>query len=167
MPAQKVVFVDVFAGCGGLSLGLLQAGLQGLFAVEKDKFAFETLSANLLDKDARHKFAWPEWLPKKRISIETLLTKHAAPLKALAGSIDLLVGGPPCQGFSSAGRRQHDDPRNKLFRSYLEIVDILKPKAVLIENVRGFSVDFDSGSRIHNYAQKLRWGAARIIETLG
>ena len=59
-------------------------------------------------------------------------------------------------GFSSAGKRKHDDPRNKLFKSYLKLVKALQPRAVLIENVRGFTVDFDNGERVHNYAQKLR-----------
>jgi DNA (cytosine-5)-methyltransferase 1 len=53
---RKITFVDAFAGCGGLSLGLMQAGLQGLFAIEKDKFAFETLKANLLGSKPRYDF---------------------------------------------------------------------------------------------------------------
>lgn len=153
---KNITFVDAFAGCGGLSLGLMQAGLQGLFAIEKDKFAFETLKANLLGSKARFKFAWPDWLPQEPTSIDALLARRGKDLKALAGTIDLLVGGPPCQGFSSAGKRRHDDPRNKLFKSYLRLVNELKPRAVLIENVRGFTVDFDGGSRILNYAKKLR-----------
>ena len=153
---RKLVFVDAFAGCGGLSLGLMQAGWQGLFAIEKDSFAFETLKANLLARNARYKFAWPKWLPQESTSIDTLLAKRSGKLKSLAGTIDLLVGGPPCQGFSSAGKRRLDDPRNRLFRSYVRLVNELKPRAVLIENVRGFTVDFSGKSRIHNYAQKLR-----------
>jgi len=153
---KKIVFVDVFAGCGGLSLGLFQAGLQGLFAIEKDKFAFETLSTNLLSKTSTYRFTWPKWLPKEPVSIDDLLTEHNSHLRSLKGSIDLLVGGPPCQGFSCAGRRKHNDPRNKLFKHYLELVDILKPRAVLIENVRGFTADFDTGERTLNYANKLR-----------
>lgn len=153
---RRIVFVDAFAGCGGLSLGLMQAGLQGRFAIEHDKFAFETLRANLLLRDSRFKFAWPRWLPKEPIAIDPLLQNYKTHLESLEGSIDLLVGGPPCQGFSSAGRRKHDDPRNNLFSSYLQIVDILKPRAVLIENVRGFTVDFDKGAAVTNYSHKLR-----------
>lgn len=153
---KKVVFVDAFAGCGGLSLGLFQAGLIGRFAIEHDKFAFETLKANLLAPKGRHRFSWPRWLPKAPLAIGTVLKDHKANLKKLRGKVDVLVGGPPCQGFSSAGRREHDDPRNKLFQSYLEIVYLLKPKAVLIENVRGFTMDFDANSGIKNYADKLR-----------
>lgn len=162
--SNQVLFADAFAGCGGLSLGLMQAGCTGLLAIEKDKFAFETLKANLVDLGCRFRFAWPKWLPKNPVSIDTLLAKYGHQLAALEGTLDLLVGGPPCQGFSSAGKRKHDDPRNKLFRSYLKLVDILKPRAVLIENVRGFTMDFDSGSRVHNYAHKLRERLAEDYE---
>src|ERR1700693_1003649 len=141
---RKIVFADIFAGCGGLSLGLLQAGLEGKFAIEHDEFAFATLRANLLSKDSPFKFKWPRWLPKEPIAIGKLLREYKEQLESLEGAVDLLVGGPPCQGFSSAGRRRHDDPRNKLFASYLGIVDTLQPKAVLIENVRGFTMDFDA-----------------------
>jgi DNA (cytosine-5)-methyltransferase 1 len=153
---KKIVFCDAFAGCGGLSLGLLQAGLEGRFAIEHDKFAFATLRENLLTKGSKFKYAWPRWLPKEPIAIGTLLTDYRAELESLKGTIDVLVGGPPCQGFSSAGRRRHDDPRNQLFASYLKIVEILKPKAVLIENVRGFTMDFGADAKVKNYSHKLR-----------
>jgi DNA (cytosine-5)-methyltransferase 1 len=153
---RSIVFADAFAGCGGLSLGLLQAGLKGRFAIEHDKFAFATLRANLLSKNSKFRFFWPRWLPKEPIAIGTLLEDYKPQLEALEGTIDLLVGGPPCQGFSSAGRRKHDDPRNKLFASYLRIVDTLRPKAVLIENVRGFRMDFDANTGVTNYSTKLR-----------
>lgn len=153
---KKVTFADAFAGCGGLSLGLMQAGLEGRFAIEHDKFAFETLRANLLSKASKFKFRWPPWLPKEPIAIGGLLRDYKHRLEALEGKIDLLVGGPPCQGFSSAGRRKHDDPRNKLFASYLRIVDLLKPRAVLIENVRGFTMDFAADAKVKNYAHNLR-----------
>jgi DNA (cytosine-5)-methyltransferase 1 len=156
-PRKKtVVFADAFAGCGGLSLGLLQAGLEGRFAIEHDKFAFATLKANLLAGGAKLKFTWPRWLPKEPIAVASLLKDYLDELKSLEGKIDVLVGGPPCQGFSSAGRRKHNDPRNKLFSSYLRIVESLKPKAVLIENVRGFTMDFNVDDRVKNYSQKLR-----------
>lgn len=153
---RKIVFVDAFAGCGGLSLGLIQAGCTGLFAIEKDRFAFTTLKANLLEPTSRYQFEWPAWLPQKNVSIATFLKRYASHLSALAGKIDILVGGPPCQGFSSAGKRRCNDPRNKLFIAYVQLVEALQPRIVLMENVRGFTVDFDSGSRVHNYAETLR-----------
>jgi DNA (cytosine-5)-methyltransferase 1 len=153
---RKLVFADAFAGCGGLSLGLMQAGLEGRFAIEHDKFAFATLKANFLAKDSKFRFTWPRWLPKEPIAVAKLLRDYLDELESMEGKIDLLVGGPPCQGFSSAGRRKHNDPRNKLFASYLRIVEALKPKAVLIENVRGFTMDFNVNSGVKNYSHKLR-----------
>jgi DNA (cytosine-5)-methyltransferase 1 len=153
---KPLTFVDAFAGCGGLSLGLMQAGWTGRFAIERDKFAFATLKANLLAKDSPLKYVWPRWLPKEPIGIVELLTKYREQLEAFAGTVDVLVGGPPCQGFSAAGRRKHDDPRNQLFASYLNLVDIIKPKAVLIENVRGFTLDFSAGDEIKNFSQALK-----------
>lgn len=153
---RKLVFADAFAGCGGLSLGLMQAGLEGRFAIEHDKFAFATLKANLLAKDSKFRFTWPRWLPKEPIAIAKLFRDHLDDLESMKGKVDLLVGGPPCQGFSSAGRRKHNDPRNKLFASYLRIVEALKPRAVLIENVRGFTMDFSVNRGVKNYSHRLR-----------
>ncbi|TIQ76485.1 MAG: hypothetical protein E5X64_37725, partial [Mesorhizobium sp.] len=112
-------FVDVFAGCGGLTLGLMRAGWRGMFAVEKDAFAFATLEANFLQRNSLYQFDWPKWLPKEACDVRTLLETHAAKFKGMRGSVDLLAGGPPCQGFSSAGRRKPHDPRNQLFRDYV------------------------------------------------
>ena len=156
LPSKPLTFVDAFAGCGGLSLGLMQAGLQGKFAIEHDKFAFATLKANLLSKNSAFKYSWPRWLPKEPLSITSLLGEYHQELTALRGSVDVLVGGPPCQGFSMAGRRQHDDPRNQLFGQYLRLVEIIKPKVVLIENVRGFTMDFAVGENVTNYAGALK-----------
>lgn len=142
----KPVFVDVFAGCGGLSLGLLRAGWRGLFAVEKDSFAFSTLKANLIAQEGQYRFDWPEWLEKKPWTIESLMEAHGDALACLAGRVDLLAGGPPCQGFSCAGRRRQEDPRNKLVERYLEFVDVVQPRMVLIENVRGITYDFVVGA---------------------
>lgn len=153
---KPLTFIDAFAGCGGLSLGLMQAGLLGKFAIEHDRFAFATLKTNLLSKTAPYRYSWPRWLPKKPLSITSLLGEYEQELAALSGSVDILVGGPPCQGFSMAGRRQHDDPRNQLFGHYLRLVEIIKPKIVLIENVRGFTMDFAVGETVTNYAGALK-----------
>lgn len=153
---KQLTFIDAFAGCGGLSLGLMQAGLRGRFAIERDKFAFSTLKENLLAEGSPHKYIWPSWLPKEPIGILELISDYRDNLEEIAGTVDVLVGGPPCQGFSAAGRRQHDDPRNQLFGSYLNLVDIIKPKAVLIENVRGFTQSFIDGDKIKNFSQVLK-----------
>lgn len=156
--ARKRNFVDVFAGCGGLSLGLMQAGWNGLFAIEQDSNAFETLKANLIDDGSKFRFSWPQWLPISPLNASAVLTDYRKELSTLAGSVDLLAGGPPCQGFSCAGRRDPNDPRNQLIKTYLEIVAILQPTIVLIENVRGITADFEDSTSPNgtiNYAEWL------------
>lgn len=143
MTPRSLRFVDVFAGCGGLSLGLLQAGCRGVFAIEKSPLAFETLRHNLVD-GRRHQFDWPKWLPKMAMTCEELLIKYGAQLDELKGTIDLVVGGPPCQGFSTAGRRDPADPRNQMTEQYLLLVEKLQPRYLVIENVAGFNMEFDS-----------------------
>jgi DNA (cytosine-5)-methyltransferase 1 len=139
-------FIDAFAGCGGLSLGLMQAGWRGLFAIEKSPMAFETLKHNLIDQEDDWQFDWPDWLPVESIDIQEFIQKYAEQLAPLKG-ISLLAAGPPCQGFSVAGRRNHVDGRNYLFEHYLELVRLLDPKILLIENVSGFAKPFDKTER--------------------
>lgn len=153
-------YIDAFAGCGGLSLGLERSGWQGLFAIEKDKFAFDTLSANFLESGCRFNYAWPSWLEQRAWAVEALLAEHRRDLLALRGKVDLLAGGPPCQGFSSAGRRRADDPRNLMVERYLELVEVLEPRLLLLENVRGFTQDFKAGAALskpkrENFAAQL------------
>jgi len=138
---NSLTFADVFAGCGGISLGLISAGWQGRFAIEKDANAFETLKTNLLDGQ-QGLFNWPDWLPQKALSTSSLLNNHSQNLVGLKGKISLLAGGPPCQGFSMAGRRTHSDPRNLLTEDYINLVEKLQPRMLLIENVRGFTLPF-------------------------
>ena len=140
--AMKKNFVDVFAGCGGLSLGLMQAGWNGIFAIEKSVDAFETLCHNFCQKQSKLKFAWPSWLPCEAMSTEDLLASYSNQLREFRGKIDLISGGPPCQGFSLAGLRNPNDPRNELIHQYINIVKLVQPKYVLLENVRGFQLKF-------------------------
>ena len=140
-------YIDLFSGCGGFSLGLGNAGWQGLFAVEKDSMAFDTFKHNLIDGKYKH-FDWPEWLPQKATTIQTLLKKHKEELISLNGTVDLIAGGPPCQGFSLAGRRNSNDPRNKLSDEYIKMVGLIEPKYVVLENVRGFNATFKDAKGI-------------------
>ena len=138
---ERYLFADLFSGCGGLSLGLALAGLKGIFAIERDEMAFRTFAANLLHgSGAVTRFDWPNWLEKRAWDIEELLDLHLQDLMELRGRIDVLAGGPPCQGFSFAGRRNEDDPRNLLFKKYVEMVEALQPRALIIENVPGMRV---------------------------
>jgi DNA (cytosine-5)-methyltransferase 1 len=150
-------FVDVFAGCGGLSLGLKRAGWTGLFAIEKDAFAFDTLSSNFPDDKGPLSYVWPNSIERKPWDIRRLIKTRRSELEHFAGKVDLLAGGPPCQGFSHAGRRRRDDPRNRLFEAYLDLVDILQPTLVLIENVQGFTSDFKTQRKnsVRNFADAL------------
>lgn len=161
--SQPYTFVDIFAGCGGLSLGLMQAGWKGLFAVERDENAFQTLHDNLIVADARFRFAWPDWLPATAADVADLLTTHREQLTACARTVDMLVGGPPCQGFSSAGKRNPTDPRNRLVEQYLEFVHLLKPRVVLIENVKGITTDFEDSTEDGGKLNYAKW----IINALG
>lgn len=133
-------YIDLFAGCGGLSLGLHNAKWKGLFAIEKNHDAFKTLEHNLI-KAKRH-FDWPEWLPQKEHEINEVISNFRGQLISLRGQVDLVAGGPPCQGFSMAGRRKESDARNNLVNSYIEFIQLVKPKLILFENVKGFTLEF-------------------------
>lgn len=171
MSAYK--FVDLFSGCGGLSLGLTMAGLQGQFAIERDAMAFETFAANFLSDRyvPIEKFAWPTWLEKRAWPIDELLTKHLEQLRKMEASLDVLAGGPPCQGFSFAGRRNEADPRNQLFEKYVEVVKVIKPSALVLENVPGMKVAHSNSNASgkakekpsESYYEKLK----RSLESIG
>ena len=144
-PGNTGTFIDLFAGCGGLSLGLMQVGWQGLFAIEKEKLAFQTLSHNLISKTEGLSYKWPEWLPQKPMELAELLDDYEKELHGLNQKIDLVVGGPPCQGFSAAGKRNYSDPRNQAYKEYIRAIQILKPRFLLIENVKGIQSSFKNG----------------------
>lgn len=152
------MYIDLFAGCGGLSLGLQKSGWIGLFAVEKNIDAFSTLKQNLII-DKEH-FQWPDWLPQTNLDINDILVNYKSELIGLRGQVQLLVGGPPCQGFSMAGKRTGKDTRNCLYNSYIKFVELVQPDMLFFENVHGFTVGFNRkyrGKKIKGepYSQKL------------
>jgi len=138
-------YIDLFSGCGGLALGLHNAGWKGLFAVEKSKDAFLTLQHNLINKKSN--FDWPNWLPKQNHDINNIIEKYQENLKSLRGKISLVAGGPPCQGFSMAGRRKEKDERNELIDSYIKFIELVQPQILFFENVRGFTIGFKQGNK--------------------
>ena len=79
--------------------------------VEKSPDAFASFKHNFVDRKSNVQFDWPKWLPVEAMETGTLLKKYKAQLSGLAGKVDLIAGGPPCQGFSSAGKRNPKDPR--------------------------------------------------------
>jgi len=133
-------YIDLFSGCGGLSLGLHKSGWEGIFAIEKNPDAFKTLEFNLINK--KKHFEWPTWLPQSAHDINEILKNHKTELKKLRGTINLIAGGPPCQGFSMAGRRNEADERNSLIKSYIEFVELVQPDLIFFENVKGFTMEF-------------------------
>ena len=102
--------------------------------------AFETLKHNLIEK--KDHFEWPSWLPVTEHDINEVLNNYKGELEKLQGNVDLVAGGPPCQGFSTAGRRDEHDERNKLVDSYVEFISLVKPKILFFENVKGFTFAF-------------------------
>lgn len=146
-------YIDLFAGSGGLSLGLYNAGLHGIFAVEKNKDAFSTLKYNLMER--KNHFSWPNWLEMKNWDINELLEIHSEELAELKGSVDLVVGGPPCQGFSMAGKRKNNDIRNQLMHSYIEFIKLVQPTMLFFENVQGFTVGFKDHKDKQKYSDIL------------
>ncbi|MBQ6654118.1 MAG: DNA cytosine methyltransferase [Erysipelotrichaceae bacterium] len=115
--------IDLFAGCGGLSLGFEMAGFTIPLAIEKDEWAAETYKLN-------HKGT--EVITKDITQITDLNS-----LVAENTAIDGIIGGPPCQGFSLSGNRDKNDPRNSLFMEFVRFVDFYHPKFFLMENVVG------------------------------
>lgn len=140
LSSANLKYIDVFSGCGGLALGLHNAGWQGIFAVEKSADAFSTLRHNLIEQN--NNFQWPNWLPKTNHDINDVIAKYPNELEALRGKVSLIAGGPPCQGFSMAGRRREDDERNKLIDSYIHFVKLVEPEILFFENVKGFTIGF-------------------------
>lgn len=138
MIPQKLSLIDLFAGAGGLSEGLSSAGFHSIFASELVPVYAQTYqqnhpSAKVITSDIRS-------LDPNEIMKELGLER---------GELDLIAGGPPCQGFSiNAPIRSLLDQRNHLFKEYLRFVDTFAPKAVLIENVPGL-VSFENGVTLH------------------
>lgn len=118
--------VSTFAGGGGSLTGYLMAGYRDLLAVEWDDNAVATLRANYPDLDIYHGDI-------AKLTVEEVLKRTGLE----PGQLDILDGSPPCQGFSTAGKRQMDDPRNQLFREYVRLLRGLRPKVFVMENVSG------------------------------
>lgn len=137
MEQRERTFIDLFAGAGGLSEGLMEAGFHPLFANEVVPVYAITYQQNHRDTKVI------------TADIRTLdADKVRKDLRLERGQLDLMAGGPPCQGFSiNAPVRSKDDARNHLFKEYLRFVDAFAPRFVLIENVPGL-VSFENGETL-------------------
>ena len=123
--------IDLFAGCGGLSKGFMDAGFNIVVGVDNDQAALNTFALN-------HNGA-------KALKADLSKQETFDEIKRIAGEreIDVIIAGPPCQGFSLTGPRNFDDPRNKLYLAVLEMVKQYQPKGFIIENVPGMSTMYD------------------------
>lgn len=123
--------IDLFAGCGGLSKGFMDAGYNIIVGVDNDQAALNTFARN-------HNGA-------KTLNADLSKQETFDEIVQIAGdrSIDVIIAGPPCQGFSLTGPRNFDDPRNKLYLAVLEMVRQYQPKGFIIENVPGMATMYE------------------------
>lgn len=133
--SSKKYMIDLFSGCGGLSFGFEQAGFECIVGVDFDQPALATFKHNHPHANALH----------LDLSKEESITS----IKEEVGSrkVDLIVAGPPCQGFSLTGTRDENDKRNTLFYSVFELAAEVKPKYIVIENVPGISTLYEGKAR--------------------
>ena len=137
--SKKYNFIDLFAGCGGFSEGFYMENYRSLLHLEIDKNACETL------KERMRYYQYEENEVEKAVLCEDITNENILEItKEIIGDqrVDVLVGGPPCQTFSSVGRAQdpdsmRNDPRNYLFENYLDILNFYRPKIFVFENVTG------------------------------
>lgn len=122
---EKPNYIDLFAGVGGLSLGFNMAGFDNLYSIEYDEVFAKNYTLNF---------------PKHKMFCKDITKISNSEIKKITGNhkVDVIIGGPPCQGFSLAGnigRNFLEDPRNFLFKEFVRFVSVIKPKVFLLENV--------------------------------
>jgi DNA (cytosine-5)-methyltransferase 1 len=136
---QVATVLDLFCGAGGLSLGFIQAGFKVVCAIDNDRAALKTYETNLGPHVAEADLAQQMDLPQTTI----------------------IIGGPPCQGFSSAGLRRSNDHRNNLVNSFVQVITTLRPQAFVFENVEGF-LTAENGNRVMELLTPLITAGYRI-----
>lgn len=119
---SKPTVIDLFCGCGGMSLGFIEAGYKVVLGIDYWQDALETFANNHSGSKVLQADLFT--ISAKDIASKTNITE-----------VDVIIGGPPCQGFSIAGKRMIDDERNKLYKSFVECVDYYQPEAFVMENV--------------------------------
>ena len=126
-PKDALTSIDLFSGCGGLTKGFSMTGIRSILASDIDENCEKTFTRNFPDTP----FLCKDITNVEKEEVDTLL-KGAVP--------DIIIGGPPCQGFSLANKRRNkikDDPRNKLFYGFVKFINWYSPKAFVMENVKG------------------------------
>lgn len=123
----KFTVIDLFSGAGGLSKGFLDAGYNVVLGIDFNDSALKSFECNHGDTKALK-------LDLFDINnVDLIVDEFSKQYK----SLDVLIGGPPCQGFSLAGKREADDERNMLYKAMVRLAEIMKPRAVVLENVPG------------------------------
>ena len=119
---KEYTFIDLFSGCGGLSLGFEMEGYHSILAIDNWQDALDTYMHNR---------------PGAKTLCEDIASINLPELKEKYGisKVDVIIGGPPCQGFSLAGKRIIEDKRNTLYKSFVRFVQCFQPKAFVMENV--------------------------------
>ena len=125
MEQSELTYIDLFSGAGGFSLGFEMAGFKNLFALDIESEFSKTYKKNF---------------PKHKLIIKDICNLSENEIIELIKNtkVDVIIGGPPCQGFSIAGnigRKFIDDPRNSLFKEYARVISIVKPSFFVMENV--------------------------------
>ena len=140
--------LDLFSGCGGLSLGFKLAGFKIKGAIDHDVDSIETFKRNF---------------GKGKFFVKDINEVDKKFIKKNYKNVDVIIGGPPCQGFSNANRwhKNYSDPRNLLFLKFIEFVKIIKPKMVLIENVSGI-LSRSKGEIINNIKEILNKSGYKV-----
>ena len=118
--SMPITAIDLFSGCGGLSFGFESAGIKTEIAVDNWPDALKTFSKN-------H--------PSSRTELFDLGAKTLKPIFNTLNEAEIVFGGPPCQGFSISGKRDPNDPRNKLYRGFFQVVAEVRPRVFVMENV--------------------------------
>jgi DNA (cytosine-5)-methyltransferase 1 len=142
---KKYNVIDLFCGAGGLSLGFSDADFNILLGVDNDKDSLNTFKENFKEAETAN---------------IDLFNFHNGEIKKIIGEkkVDVVVGGPPCQGFSLSGTRRKEDPRNKLYLSFFKIVEDFNPKVFLIENVPGMGKLYEGEVKKDIYARAKKLG---------
>lgn len=135
MSQKKPTVIDMFSGCGGLSRGFMDAGYDILLGIDHEEIALKTFKHN-----HGHAIAFHGDLFKS----DTILNVA----KIIDSTkVDVIIGGPPCQGFSLTGKRQENDARNALFQSMVDAVRLFHPTAFVLENVPGLATLYDGKAK--------------------
>ncbi len=154
---KQLKFADLFCGCGGLSIGLANAGLKDTVSADFwDVAKANYTSYHLLSESTF--YSTNMFDKKQKDELIDVLIKQ---------KIDVLAGGPPCQGFSTLGKREEKDKRNTLVEAYLEVANRVKPKIIIMENVPAIqSMKHSSGIKYPEYAKKFLSENGYYAETI-